>query len=80
MRKMYAFGNTKLELSEKAEQFCDNTDPLNIQEREVEDDNGNVTYLYNITGAFEFSDLTAEQVSTCLEELADELAQTEADD
>lgn len=75
MKKTYGYGNSRLELTEKAQKFYDNCDPLDIEEREIENENGEISYLYNVSGAFEFENLTAEQVNKSLEELADELGE-----
>ena len=62
--KIYGNRNTSLKLSEKALAVYSDTDPLQI----IENDDGR----YDITGAFEYCDVTADEVNSILEDLYDE--------
>ena len=78
--KVYGNTNTNLALSEKAYKAYSSYDPIEIREYEydVEDENGDIVtddygnaikeYKYQITGAFEENDMTAEEVNELFEE------------
>lgn len=67
---MKRFGNerTRLTLSSKAEAYYSETDPIAIYENESED--GTLTYSLDDMGNT-FSDLTADELNSILEELYD---------
>ena len=78
--KKYSTGRTNLRLTEKAQSIYDVTDPLDIIEREIEDDEGNITYSYDIKGCFETNDHTEDEINEILEEFADKIEKDEAED
>lgn len=83
--RRYGSEYTYLTLSEKAEELYSGTDPMIIWERDVEDiDDGEVldiTHLYTIRGTFETTDrwMTEDELNSMLEELADDLAEEDAE-
>ena len=82
MKNYRVYGNepTHLSLTEKAQRFCNVTDPIEIREfcheSIIEDEDENIidvekTYTYDIVGCIEDHDLTADEVISLLEELAE---------
>ena len=68
--KTYGNEKTNLELTGKALEVYSNTDPLTIIEKET--DGG---FIYDVSGAIEAYDQTAEQVNALLESVADAAAE-----
>lgn len=76
MKKHYGIHRTHLQLTEKAEAYYNNTDPLDIWEWDTA--NG---YRYTMTGADEIDDLVTESfLNDYLESLADAVAEAEAEE
>lgn len=90
--RVYGNEKTHLRLTEKAEQFYNDCDPLTIYERDedIEDENGDIIdtdYRYTITGITETVNfdgsrkwLTGDDVNALLEEEADEFARLEGEE
>lgn len=62
--------NTHLRLTDKAQEFYNSCDPLRIHEHM--DSEGN--YIYSITGCFEKTQLTEDEVINFLESLRDAMS------
>ncbi len=74
--KRYGDTRTDLTLTEKAQKVYDVTDPIDIYEREEDDD----VFVYTMRGVIVKDDLSADDVNQILEEFADEVFADEDDD
>lgn len=74
--KRYGDTRTDLTLTEKAQKVYNVTDPIDIYEREEDDD----VFVYTMRGVIEKDDLSADDVNQILEEFADEVFADKDDD
>ena len=74
--KRYGDTRTDLTLTEKAQKVYDVTDPIDIYEREEDDD----VFVYTMRGVIVEDDISADEVNQILEEFADGIFADDDDD